>query len=452
MTIADLVAHMTALVQSLPSTSGFEVRPMEEYALDLAQTTDAYDAVLESCRRANTGRCRSFKLKHRRYNVNHSIKQLRGKKTFIKLVVLSETDPYTLIHSMLDKQSYRTMEALHDIIFSTSWNNIKVMLQPNDYNAHSSTALYRRLHENSADVKLDPVKAGLCRRMSQETKKPWRAYMQSKRAQGLESKIEPVDAFLYLLRRVASHGADFDEELRGILESVFAWDGFPLPAGAADSYACNVPDSTKRQLIIYDFIERFMKRVLSLKNFRDNHQLSCKRILVSVAARIKTLAAYKVAASDIFLAQPAFSVADYIKNGQSAKITTHFAVNFSCTSAPLKRLRERGALCDVLFDFFINEVETRRAHPRMQELLQNDVLMDKLPVIFYYRIFDLLSTNGAVSDIRDVRIIKSLSSAFPEDKYHAVKKLAEEQNNTNLLSLLNERSVAPSAPQRSPTA
>ncbi|KAI4291304.1 hypothetical protein PAPHI01_0578, partial [Pancytospora philotis] len=136
----------------------------------------------------------------------------------------------------------------------------------------------------------------------------------------------------------------------------------------------------------------------------------------------------------------------YMSDERNTNITAYFAICLIYTTNAIFNSRIQGIdlAYDRMFKFFFNETQTGNAHPRIREVMGEPGLMERLPWTFYYRIFDDFCRKGEDIDIRNIGITVQLLFAFPDEKYHTVKKIAGRNNNINLLKLLDFRFVAPS--------
>ncbi|KAI4292042.1 hypothetical protein PAPHI01_1316 [Pancytospora philotis] len=421
MNIAASLALAAALVQSSPSVSSFAVDLTQKYALEHTQTARMHEALFENCLRVNADRDESLKLVHSGYDFNDGKRLLKQKRSFIKLVLLSEQDPTTLIDKMLATHPYRTMEALHDILFSAKLNNVRGLLQEADYNAPASCILGKLLRANAAEPKLDSTRNYLCDKIMHGTSAPWCDYMRHEEAQGMQRWIEPIDAFLYLLLRVASHGADFDAELKGILGTVLA--------------------TADEGFLAERFVTDFMNKVLLMHNSDKQHVEHCMRLLFGTLAAVQNATALKIACMDAFSVGAKYSIMEYIRYSHEADISGYFAINVaypdSCHSGRSKK--EADGKYEALFGFFFNEVQIAKGHPRVKELLQDDALMHRLPGSFYYRVFGDVWKNEAEHGPQTSGMALSLLARLPGIKFDAVRELAASDNNNSLLELLHHK-------------
>ncbi|KAI4292041.1 hypothetical protein PAPHI01_1315 [Pancytospora philotis] len=423
MRTAILLVCVNAVLQHTSSTSRFTVGLTKKYAVKHVHTACAYEALYERCLRVNAGRDRPMKIAHTKYDLNDVERPLSHKKIFIKLVLLSEKKPIALIKDILAVHPYRTMEALHDILFKATWSNINWLVRQSDYNVRAYGALHETLRENCHTWQLNRIRNYLCGEIEKETREPCHVYMQNKDTRAAKGKVESIDAFLYLLRRVASRKADFYLEMTGILEVALA--------NAGDAYLAD------------HFVRNFMRRAWSLEDGHKLHVDYCTYLLFCTAAIMRNEAALSIARWDEFSSKSMYSIMKYIRYWHEVNISVHFAINVVypasyCGSYIVQGGDEEYA---VLFDFFFSSVQVEKKHPRMEELLGNDDLMGRLPGTFYYRVFDDICRQEVEQHPKHIEIVLSLLTRLPEDKFAAVRELAVQNNNNNVLELSRHRSI-----------
>ncbi|KAI4292044.1 hypothetical protein PAPHI01_1318 [Pancytospora philotis] len=432
MSIADLLAQASAFVQRSPNFSSFAGTLNQKYAVSLEETASAYDALFKSCLRVNAGRDASLRLASTKFDIDDGDRWTGQKKTFIKLIILSEENPIARIEKISATHPYRTMEALHDILFYSTWDNVRVLFQPSRYNVHPGSSLRDIFHTNCRAEELIKIRRCIRSRIVQETSAPCRVYMRSKEVRGIRGKIEPIDAFLYLLRRVALYKADFYIEMASIFEAVLV--------------------NAENTFLPAFFIEIFMSKVVLLEGKCEKHVDYCTYLLFDKLATVKTEAALEIARWPEYSSESNHSIIKYIRYWHEAKISAYFAINIVYPASYSDDLMadEADEKCNVLFDYFFNEVEIRKEYPRMKELLQDEGLMNRLPDTFYYRVFAVFWKYREISAVGNLCIMESTLYAFPENKWRAVIELAMQHRNIDLLLLLNGRKTAPSALRQNP--
>ncbi|KAI4292040.1 hypothetical protein PAPHI01_1314 [Pancytospora philotis] len=433
MKAAILLTCGSAAMQHGLSMGSFAVGLYQEYALKPEQIACAYDQLFEHCLIVNATRDESMKLSHRDYDVYDGERSMRYKKPFIKLLVLSEENPIALIEQCLAlPHPHRTLEALHATVFDTTLDNVQALLKPAKYNAPPGSDLRIRLYENCEGSSLNGIKKYLCAKIEEETKEPWCVYVQSKDMRGVKNRLEPIDAFLYLLRRAASHGVDFDAELRGILESTLV--------------------NAKEAALTGTFLRDFMKKIVAMKGSREQHTEYCMHMLFDTLAAVKNEVALWIARWDAFSIKAQYSVMEYVRNAHEADISAYFAINcvYPLSYSNNCPLRVADDKYNALYNFFFNASQMEKGFPRMKELLQDDALLARLPFTFCYRILDDLCTNLAGYAPLHMSMILSLLARLPQNTFDIVERHAIDNRNINLVGLLPHRQLMAIILQQNP--